>query len=91
MRTALLDLPSQTLTSVLEPRFRRLGRKLILRIAFGKVGGSISQSNSTKIAVVFTTAISVELMEGYVFLGASDCKPHRISVCDFSFVFAKIP
>ena len=41
MRTALLDLPSQSLTSVLEPRFRCLGRKLILRIAFGKVGGSI--------------------------------------------------
>jgi len=64
MRTALLDLPSQTLTSVLEPRFRRLRRKLILRIAFGKVGGSIPQSNSTKIAVVFTTAIFVELMGG---------------------------
>ena len=62
MRTALLDLPSQSLTSVLEPRFRRLGRKLILRIAFGKVGGSIPQSNSTKIAVVFTTAIFVELL-----------------------------
>ena len=40
MRTALLYLPSQSLTSVLEPRFRCLGRKLILRIAFGKVGGS---------------------------------------------------
>jgi len=37
---------------------------LILRIAFGKVGGSIPQSNSTKIAVVFTTAIFVELMGG---------------------------
>ena len=29
-----------------------------------KVGGSIPQSNSTKIAVVFTTAIFVELMGG---------------------------
>ena len=33
----------------------------------------------------------VELMKGYVFLEASDCKLYRVLVFDFSFVFSKIP
>ena len=87
MRTALLDLPSQSLTSVLEPRFRRLGRKLILRIAFGKVGGSIPQSYSKQNAPPYGGAFCLELMEGYVNLGVSYYKHHRLIFLKTSFVF----